>query len=546
MGGPPEPPSPLFTHRVHDSEFRGFVVPAAEREALVAALSSPTYAAGSGHGATAHHSALPPDVAAGTPCVHVPSAGGSQPPSDDGEPHAAGVAEALLQELPPGSALVVWRRFGGTPLGVRSGGLREAYVCTAREAAHRHRTLASPAWAAFLEEPAAAPLAPHSFGRASESVPSKEETALLTHVAPPPRLVVPLPVPCVLYDPCFLNQMDAGRLLVTLRDSIDWERPGAGSLEERALALFGDVKYTNRDGKGYASGRVTPWAQAPPALLELRELAEAWHQQHTGLRAGFDVCLLNYYADGRDRLAWHADREEIDPLQNGPRATPIASVSLGAERLFAFAPKWDPRAQQRVREAAEGLASSSQVERHAALERMRSLGFGPLRLAHGSLCVMENACQLLYKHALLPEHGIDGIRINATFRAKRPVELAKTPPPRQPPGPPQGSGSGKGAVPVGPAPGLDHRAAQSWKDTLYHPFESPFADDAPAVAAARYQTWLLAQPTFLQWVCGQLSGRALKADNARDELHARLLEALVRSVVWKASEAAGAAGQSRL
>jgi alkylated DNA repair dioxygenase AlkB len=39
--------------------------------------------------------------------------------------------------------------------------------------------------------------------------------------------------------------------------------------------------------------------------------------------------LINYYRDGKDRVAWHSDDEKelgINPV--------IASVSLGAERKF--------------------------------------------------------------------------------------------------------------------------------------------------------------------------------------------------------------------
>ena len=67
-------------------------------------------------------------------------------------------------------------------------------------------------------------------------------------------------------------------------------------------------------------------------------------------------------------------------------------MSLGAERLFGFRLKAAPHAWS-----------------------------AQLRLGHGSLCVMENACQFLYKHSLLPEKGTAGVRVNLTFRSKRPV-----------------------------------------------------------------------------------------------------------------------------
>ena len=45
----------------------------------------------------------------------------------------------------------------------------------------------------------------------------------------------------------------------------------------------------------------------------------------------FNSVLINYYRDGKDRVAWHSDDEKelgINPV--------IASVSLGAERKFKF------------------------------------------------------------------------------------------------------------------------------------------------------------------------------------------------------------------
>jgi hypothetical protein len=44
---------------------------------------------------------------------------------------------------------------------------------------------------------------------------------------------------------------------------------------------------------------------------------------------------------------------------------------------------------------------------------------------------------------------------------------------------------------------------------MFHPFESPFIDDSPEVAAARYRTWLCAQPAFMRWVCAELRGKTL-------------------------------------
>ena len=136
---------PLFLPQtktsVRDSDFRVVVVPASARRQTVAALQSQTNAASVGHTTTPHHSLLPADAPEGAPCIHVPSAGGREPPDSDGEPEGAVVGEALLEELRADAlggeeevAVVVWRRFGGALLGVRSGGLQAAYRHAVREA----------------------------------------------------------------------------------------------------------------------------------------------------------------------------------------------------------------------------------------------------------------------------------------------------------------------------------------------------------------------------------------------------------------------------
>lgn len=154
---------------------------------------------------------------------------------------------------------------------------------------------------------------------------------------------------------------------------------------------------------------------------------------------------------------------------------------------------------------------------------MRAAGFEPIRLTHGSLCLMENVCQFLYKHALLPERAC-GPRINVTFRAKGTVEPAEHPPlPALLEVP--GEQGGREMF-VGLAPDVDHRQDQGWKHTLYHPFETPFIDEAADVAAARYQTWLCAQPVFKQWLSAQISGQQLYVTDRKEVTHSQILNAL--------------------
>ena len=346
-------------------------------------------------------------------------------------------------------------------------------------------------------------------------------------------LLLPLPLPCVYCDRAFLGGAEAAHYLRELRreGAIAWAHSPRRA--NRATAVYGDenVDYRGAAEHGYASETVHAWT---PALLELRARVEAWCAATTGVAHRFSACLLNRYDGGAHGLGWHADREEIDPALNAPRPSPIASLSLGASRTF-------------------GLRLKADVE-----------GVHRVRLTPGSLLVMENATQLLYHHALLPEDGDeeedeeeeerdaadaaagadagaggdgdgDGLRINLTFRSHR-----STPEAVEPSRPPTAASAAAAeaaeaaeascsAAPlcVGLTAGVQH-LHEGFKQQLFHPFETPFVTDAPDVAARRYRAWLDAQPAFRHFVCERLRGRELEAgDDAFDQAHARVLEAMV-------------------
>lgn len=88
---------------------------------------------------------------------------------------------------------------------------------------------------------------------------------------------------------------------------------------------------------------------------------------------------LNYYRDGRDSVAFHADRE-LRYLGD----TVVAIVTLGAARPFLVRPQGGGR----------------------------SMDFRP---ASGDLVVMGGACQLLYEHAV-PKVASCGPRVSASWR----------------------------------------------------------------------------------------------------------------------------------
>lgn len=110
------------------------------------------------------------------------------------------------------------------------------------------------------------------------------------------------------------------------------------------------------------------------------------HDVRTALQARYDIELggvgLNFYRDGRDSVAPHADRELRD-LDD----TIVAILTLGARRPFL----------------------------------VRARGGGPsmdIAPASGDLLVMGGSCQKRYEHAV-PKVARSGPRISASYRGTR-------------------------------------------------------------------------------------------------------------------------------
>lgn len=335
---------------------------------------------------------------------------------------------------------------------------------------------------------------------------------------PAPRFVVPLPVECAYYDESFLSREEANRFLGALSgNGVNW---ATSWTSKHPTALYGDTGVQYRGprraaedlpGFGYASDTMNAWT---PDILELKTKAEQWHLKHTGLKVIFSTCLLNRYEGGQEFLGWHSDREELDPQLDAPRSSPIMSISLGAERRFGFRSK-------------NVLGVEGEHD--------------PITLGHGSLLVMENACQFLYQHSLLAEHKKNKkakrARVNLTFRSHRPTRAAENVPVLGPVTSPAkiGSSVGTGSVFVGLTPGVNH-TPNGLKERLHHPFETPFATDKAEVASLRYCTWLLAQPLFHSWVCKNLHGQNLQGGSdrkkrAKDMAHAKVLAAITGGFV---------------
>ena len=195
-----------------------------------------------------------------------------------------------------------------------------------------------------------------------------------TESAALPGAALPLPGALLRYAPAFLAAAEADALFGALRAEIAWERHhvrlfGRTLPAPRLSCWIGDA------GTAYTYSRVRfeprPW---PPVLAALRA-----HLQHA-CAVRFNSVLANLYRDGRDAMGWHSD--DAPELGDDPL---IASLSLGAARRFVL----------RARDADARLA---------------------LTLQHGSLLLMGDGCQRLYRHALPRTRATVGPRINLTFR----------------------------------------------------------------------------------------------------------------------------------
>ena len=174
----------------------------------------------------------------------------------------------------------------------------------------------------------------------------------------------------------------------------DWMAPREADLAFEALrgSLAWEERHIFARGKPVLQPRLVAWAGALPyrysgQVLEPRgspaALDALWRRVESAVTEPFDHVVGNLYRDGRDHVAFHADNEPVlgkDPL--------IASVSLGAERLFVLRPKWTRRTWK-------------------------------LRLAHGSLLVMGGRMQHSWRHAVPKTGGEVGPRLNLTFRQLR-------------------------------------------------------------------------------------------------------------------------------
>ena len=209
------------------------------------------------------------------------------------------------------------------------------------------------------------------------------------HHAPIDQHLIPLSTPCVYYIPNVLSPTDAATYYADLHQTVSWEKT---SKINRWVALYEehpDRNYKYRDapersdGSSSSSSSTSQSISGCVSISAIKSKVEQLYLEMTGRNIEFNVCLANFYEDGKQRIGWHADREEIG------RTTPIASVSLGATRTFL------------VRHKLNGGTDRASVE-----------------MESGSVVFMENVCQREYLHSVPRQTDVTAGRINLTFRCK--------------------------------------------------------------------------------------------------------------------------------
>ena len=184
-----------------------------------------------------------------------------------------------------------------------------------------------------------------------------------------------LPGADVTYYPDFFSPEEAAIYFETLLKETPWQQDdikvfGKVHPQPRLTALYA----SNNQPYSYSNISMHP-QQFTFALSEIKKKVE------TLVNAKFTTCLLNLYRHGKDSNGWHADDEK----ELGKNTT-IASVSLGASRVFKF----------------RGKKVKSSVH--------------TMSLEHGSLLLMKDETQHNWQHQIPKASKCVEPRINLTFR----------------------------------------------------------------------------------------------------------------------------------
>lgn len=177
------------------------------------------------------------------------------------------------------------------------------------------------------------------------------------------------------YYPSFLDQKQARLLFEKLEQQTKWQQDhikiyGKTYPQPRLTKLFSSNQLP------YSYSNITMYPEIFPRYLE-----EIKIQVEKLINYQFTTCLANLYRNGQDSNGWHADNEKelgLNPV--------IASLSLGQPRDFQL--------------------------KHKNKKELKT----KIKLAHGSLLVMQGVTQCNWLHQVPKTKKIIEPRINLTFR----------------------------------------------------------------------------------------------------------------------------------
>lgn len=183
--------------------------------------------------------------------------------------------------------------------------------------------------------------------------------------------------------PPFQSHLIRNALPQAIADALLQALPHALPWYQARLHLYGQWRYSPRlqcwlgdaDAHYRYSGHdmtPEPWPDILQSVLPLLSELAGEH---------FNSVLCNWYRSGQDSMGWHSDSEpELGP------APVIASLSLGAERVFQFRQTGETRLYRAI------------------------------PLPHNSLLIMPRGLQSYYQHQLPKTRKAIGDRFNLTFR----------------------------------------------------------------------------------------------------------------------------------
>jgi alkylated DNA repair dioxygenase AlkB len=185
----------------------------------------------------------------------------------------------------------------------------------------------------------------------------------------------------LIYVENFLSCDQAQFYFDYLKDHLDWGQDkirlfGKTHLVPRLHAFYGDKGISYTYSKIELNAKM--WLRE---LLDIKSMIQGFTGRDK-FNAFFNCVLCNFYRNGEDYAAWHAD----DEFNLGVNPT-IASISLGETRRF------------KIKSKNKHNPEKFQID-----------------LTSGSLLIMQGAFQHHYLHQLAKSTVHNGVRINLTFR----------------------------------------------------------------------------------------------------------------------------------